>query len=208
MNTLQTRIPRPKQMAGILACCAGFAAPPILADTKTSKDGAKDYALTVYGGRLTDGDWHESFGPGTNFIDSDLVVAALAKTLSRSADGGRSYEVEAQIAKHSGIQDNLEYNLLGAVRWHDLFWSEKLNTTAAIGLGASYASSVPRAEATIINSGSEKLLAYWHLELTLGPPRGDWQASLRMHHRSTAYGLFGGNGGSNAVTLGVRYEFD
>lgn len=208
MHASQKTVARPNLIAGILACCAGFAAPPSLAEAKTSKAGTKDYALTVYGGRLTDGDWHESFGPGTNFIDSDLVVAALAKTLSRSADGGRSYEVEGQIAKHSGIQDNLEYNLLGAVRWHDLFWSDKLNSSAAVGLGVSYASSVPRAEATIINSGSEKLLTYWHLELTMGPPKRDWQASLRMHHRSTAYGLFGSHGGSNAVTLGVRYEFD
>ncbi|MDO9226790.1 MAG: hypothetical protein Q8M09_01235 [Pseudomonadota bacterium] len=208
MHASQKTVARPNLIAGILACCAGLAAPPSLAEAKTSKAGAKDYALTVYGGRLTDGDWHESFGPGTNYIDSDLVVAALAKTLSRSADGGRSYEVEGQIAKHSGIQDNLEYNLLGAVRWHDLFWSDKLNSSAAIGLGVSYASSVPRAEATIINSGSEKLLTYWHLELTMGPPKSDWQASLRMHHRSTAYGLFGSHGGSNAVTLGVRYEFD
>lgn len=168
---------------------------------------ARDYALTVYGGRLNDGDWHESFGPGTTFIDSDLVLAALAKTLSRSADGGRSYEVEGQIAQHSGIQDNQEYNLLWAVRWHDLFWPDTLNSTAAVGLGVSYASSLPRAEATLINNGSEKLLAYWHLELTRGPPKHDWQASLRMHHRSTAHGLFGSQGGSNAVTLGARDGF-
>lgn len=208
MNASHTSAPGNNLIAGLLACCAGFAAPPSLAEAKTVTAGSKNYALTVYGGRLTDGDWHESFGPGTTFIDSDLVVAALAKTLSRSADGGRSYEVEGQIAKHSGLQDNLEYNLLGAVRWHDLFWRDKLNSTAAIGLGVSYASSVPRAEATVINSSSEKLLTYWHLELTLGPPKRDWQASIRMHHRSTAYGLFGNNGGSNAVTLGVRYAFD
>jgi len=198
----------PGRLAGILACCVGLAATSSHADTETAKAGLKDYALTVYAGRLTNGDWQESFGFGTHFIDSDLVVGALSRTLSRSADLSRSYEVEGQIAKHSGIQDNWEYNLLGAVRWHHLPWSEKLKSTAAIGLGVSYASEVPRAEATIINGASEKLLAYWHLELTLGPPQSNWQASLRMHHRSTAYGLFGGNGGSNAVTLGVRYEFD
>lgn len=198
----------PCRAAGILACCLGFAATSSYADTESAKAGLKDYALTVYGGRLTDGDWHEAFGPGTHFIHSDLVVGALSRTLSHSADLGRSYEVEGQIAKHSGIQDNWEYNLLGAVRWHHLPWSDKLKSSAAIGLGVSYASDVPRAEATIINGASEKLLAYWHLELTLGPPQSNWQASLRMHHRSTAYGLFGSNGGSNAVTLGVRYEFD
>lgn len=196
----------PSRLAGILACCAGLSATSSHANTETA--GLKDYALTVYAGRLTDGDWHESFGPGTHFIDSDLVVGALSRTVARAADQSRSYEVEGQITKHSGIQDNWEYNLLGAIRWHRFPWSEKLKSTAAIGLGVSYASDVPRAEATVINNGSEKLLAYWHLELTLGPPQSNWQASLRMHHRSTAYGLFGSNGGSNAVALGLRYEFD
>jgi hypothetical protein len=31
---------------------------------------------------------------------------------------------------------------------------------------------------------------------------------LRLHHRSTAYGLFGNDGGANALTLGVRYAFE
>jgi hypothetical protein len=192
----------------MLAACAALSATPCRAEADTTKSGIRDTAITVYAGRLTDGDWLESFGPGTEFIDSDLVVAALSRTLSRSADLSRSYEVEAQVAKHSGIQDHWEYNLLGAVRWHHLPWSGKFASSAAIGLGLSYAAEVPRAEATIINNASEKLLAYWHLELTLGPRDSNWQASLRMHHRSTAYGLFGDNGGSNAVTLGVRYEFD
>lgn len=187
---------------------AGLALAAVGADAAAPEAGLKDYALTVYAGRLTDGDWQESFGPGTEFIDSDLVVAALSRTLARSPDGARGYELEGQIAKHSGLQDHWEYNLLGAVRWHRLPWRDTVNSTAAVGLGVSYASAVPRAEATIINSSSERLLAYWYLELTLGPLGSDWQASLRMHHRSSAYGLFGDNGGSNAVTLGVRYSFD
>lgn len=200
--------PAAARARGLLACCLGLVTAWASADPAPQGEEAQDYALTVYAGRLTDGDWHESFGPGTHFIDSDLVVAALSRTLARSPDRSRGYELEGQIAKHTGIQDNWEYNLLGAVRWHRLPWSDTFNSTAAVGLGVSYATSVPRAETSIINSASEKLLAYWHLELTLGPPRSDWQASLRLHHRSTAYGLFGDNGGSNAVALGVRYSFD
>jgi len=33
-----------------------------------------------------------------------------------------------------------------------------------------------------------------------------WAASLRIHHRSVAYGLMGDEGGMNAVGLGVRYR--
>jgi hypothetical protein len=31
---------------------------------------------------------------------------------------------------------------------------------------------------------------------------------LRLHHRSPAFGLFGDEGGANALTLGVRYAFE
>ena len=74
-------------------------------------------------------------------------------------------------------------------------------------IGATFHLTIPD-QAVDLDAWREELLAYWHLELTLGPPQSNWQASLRMHHRSTAYGLFGSSGGSNAVTLGVRYEFD
>lgn len=201
------QIPNVAWLAGLLFTCFGPVASAADAAQPSPQGWLRDVALTVYGGRLTEGEWEESFGIGTQFIQSDLIVAALGKTLSRSPDGGRSYELEAQIGKHSGLQDNWETNLLAGVRWHRLPWSDRLNSTAAIGLGLSYASALPRAEVTL-NGGSEKLLAYWHLELTLGPPRSDWQASLRLHHRSPAYGLFGDRGGSNAVALGVRYAFD
>ncbi len=190
----------------MLTPCAGLTS--LAAWAEYAATDSANSAITLYGGRLSDGDWQESFGPGTHFIDSDLLVAAYGRTLSRSADQTRSYEVEGQIAKHSGIQNHWEYNLLGAVRWHRLPWSHILKSSAAAGLGVSYASSLPIAEATIINQGSEQWLAYWHLELTLGPQRQPWQASLRLHHRSTAYGLFGDEGGANAMTLGVRYELD
>ncbi|MEW5770719.1 MAG: hypothetical protein AB1831_10200 [Pseudomonadota bacterium] len=189
------------------AFCAALAAACAHAGDVQTAPSVGDYALSVYAGRLTNGDWIESFGPNTHFIDSDLVVAALGRTVARSHEGALTYELEGQIGKHSGLQDHWEYNLLGAVRWHRLPWSGRLHSSVAAGLGLSYATEVPAAEATLINGASEKLLAYWHLELTLGPPRADWQATLRLHHRSTAYGLFGDDGGSNAITLGVRYAF-
>jgi hypothetical protein len=47
---------------------------------------------------------------------------------------------------------------------------------------------------------------YWVLEMTAGPVGARWAASLRIHHRSVAYGLMGDEGGMNAVGLGVRYR--
>ena len=58
-----------------------------------------------------------------------------------------------------------------------------------------------------LEGDSRQLLVYWVAELTAGPPEASWAVSLRLHHRSVAYGLFGEEGGMNAVGLGVRYMF-
>lgn len=190
-----------------LALSAVLAFNNAVADGEMAETSLKDYAVTVYGGRLTDGLWLETLTMNADFIESDLLVAAVSHTLARSSDHSRSYEVEAQVGKHFGLQDNWEYNLLGVVRWHKLPWSGKLASSFAVGLGVSYAPEIPPAEVQLYGV-SEKLLAHWHLELTLGPPKSNWQASFRLHHRSAAYGLFGDNGGYNALALGVRYQFE
>lgn len=163
-----------------------------------------DLAVTLYAGRLSGEDWHRVLVPGTtNFADAYLASAALGKTVHRSASLPLTWEVEGQLAKHFGDQDNWEVNLLGAVRWHRFPWNDQVRTTASFGLGPSWASSLPRFE--VANNGtSQQWLAYWHLELTLAPPESDWSLALRLHHRSTAYGLFGEDGGYNALTLGMR----
>ncbi|MBM4180012.1 MAG: hypothetical protein FJ209_00465 [Betaproteobacteria bacterium] len=167
----------------------------------------RDYALTVYAGKLTDSVWEDTFASDTRLLDSRLLVAALSRTLHRAPSGDYSWEVEGQIGKHSGMQDHWEFNLLGALRWHRFPWSDTLRSSAAFGLGLSHASEVPEVE-SMLKGESEKLLAYWYMEVTLGPRDSDWQASLRLHHRSTAFHLLGDAGGSNALTLGIRYEFD
>ncbi len=167
----------------------------------------KDYAFTLYAGKLTDSVWEDTFSSDARLLDSRLVVAALSRTLYRAENRDYSWEVEGQIGKHSGMQDHWEFNLLGALRWHRLPWSGTLRSSAAFGLGLSRASEVPEVE-VMLKDDSEKLLAYWYMEVTMGPRDADWQAALRLHHRSTAFHLFGDAGGANALTMGIRYEFD
>ena len=51
-------------------------------------------------------------------------------------------------------------------------------------------------------------LIFWILEITAGPADGPWSVALRLHHRSTGWGLMGtDDGGMNAPGLGFRYEF-
>ncbi len=68
------------------------------------------------------------------------------------------------------------------------------------------ASEVPEVEVEL-EGASEKLLLYWNIDVTLGPPRSSWALLLRLHHRSGGFGLLADDGGMNAVALGVRVAF-
>ena len=92
------------------------------------------------------------------------------------------------------------------LRWRRFPWSERFNSSAAFGLGLSYATELPPVEVAL-EGESQKLLIYWVMELTAGPLASPWEISLRLHHRSVAYGLMGEEGGMNAVGLGLRYRF-
>lgn len=91
-------------------------------------------------------------------------------------------------------------------RWRRFPWSERLATTAAFGLGLSYATELPIMERTL-EGDSEQLLVHWFAELTAGPRSSAWALSLRLHHRSDGLGLMGERGGMNALGLGVRVAF-
>lgn len=199
MGTHKSRLP-----ALVVAPSLAWAAACQAADEADTQE-RKDYALTVYYGQLTDNDWQDALIPGTgNLVDSHLAVAALSKTVHRAASLPITFELEGQAAKHYGKQDNWELNLLAAGRWHGFPWNDRIRTTAAFGLGPSYATSTPAYEVEM-NGTSNRLMAYWYLEVTAGPASADWSVSFRLHHRSTAFGLFGRDGGYNALAIGLRY---
>lgn len=177
-------------------------APTHAADAASS---INEYALTVFGGKLSTRDWENSLSIG-DLSDSKLVAGALSWAFAHTADRSASFELEGQTVKHFGKQDNWEINLLVASRWHRFPWSDRVRTSLAFGIGPSYATEVPKYE-VVLNGVSEQLLVGWFLEMTLGPPKGDVDLSLRLQHRSTGFGLLGDNGGYNALTVGVRYQF-
>ena len=138
-----------------------------------------------------------------------LWVAALSRkvgSLGRHVD----VEVEGQIGKHSGsIQHHWEVNALGALRWKTFPWNNYLNTSAAAGLGLSYATEDPQFEIQA-HERSNRLLAYIMVELTASLPKiPRWLAFARIHHRSSAYGTFENDieGASNSFGFGIRYRF-
>jgi len=167
-----------------------------------------DFAVTVYGGRMTDGDFGEALTGSAEFIDAYVVVGAFAWTFARYFEDALSFELEGQIGKWFGDQKNLEFNLPVAIRWSKFPWNRYVDTSFAYGLGPSYATREPAAE--IDNEDdTKKFLIYWFGELTFGPPESAWAGVLRLHHRSGAFGLVAerGHGGSNTLAAGIKYRF-
>ena len=169
-----------------------------------------DWFTTLYGARIsTQPGWEEIIidAPNTEFVDSYLMTVAVSRQYAERKGGALAIEAEGQVVKHFHDQTHWEFNALPVVlRWKRFPWSHRLATSAAFGIGLSYATELPPVEVQL-EGESHQWLIYWVMELTAGPLDSPWAVSLRLHHRSVAYGLMGDEGGMNAVGLGVRYRF-
>jgi hypothetical protein len=145
--------------------------------------------------------------PGGKFVDEYLLAGALSMSYAQFMHDSLRLEAEGQLVYNFGVQDHWELNAVPVVaRWRRFPWSERIATTAAFGLGVSYATELPVMERTL-EGGSEQFLVHWFAELTAGPASAPWALSLRLHHRSDGFGLMGERGGMNALGLGVRVAF-
>jgi hypothetical protein len=168
---------------------------------------ARDFALTLYGGVVTDGDFEDAFSPNVKFRNGYLVDAALAWTASRFWEGAFSLELEGQVAKYFGDQDNWEFNAPIVVgRWSKFPWNRRVDTSIAWGIGPSYSTQESPIEKDT-HSSTDRLLVYWFAEVALGPPESKWAFVVRLHHRSTGFGTVAENGGSNTWAAGVKFRF-
>jgi len=169
-----------------------------------------DWYATVYGARIsTQPGWEDIIidAPGTEFVDSYLATVAVSRQYAQRKDGALAIEAEGQVVYHFHDQTLWEFNAIPLLlRWRRFPWSERFNSSAAFGLGLSYATELPPVEVAL-EGESHQWLIYWVMELTAGPRESPWEISLRLHHRSVAYGLMGDEGGMNAVGLGLRYRF-
>lgn len=197
------RIPRIVHIVVIAVAVACLFARAAAADDRK-------WSLTLYGATLVNADLGEiitEFPAETE--DSQLFVLALAREFATMGPHLR-WEVEGQLGKHFGTQNHWELNPLLVLRWVTFPWNRWVDTSAAVGLGVSLATEIPKVEAQRHpGTGSDNLLAYMLFELSLGVPGAqDWNLVARVHHRSGAFGLFNGvNGASNALALGVKYRF-
>lgn len=165
--------------------------------------------LSLYGGKVSENSLHEFLfeSSSVEFEDSKLLVVALGKKLT-TYKGLIRIEGEGQVAKHWGDQDHYEFNGAVLFRWLPFPWDAYLDTSFAVGEGFSYATQKPELE-IMEHDKTSKFLNYLSFDLEFVVP-GVPRASLftRIHHRSGCFGLINGvNGGSNAMTAGVKYSF-
>lgn len=181
----------------VLALCAGS---PAAADEH-------DFSASIYGGVMTDEDWIHAISGQTGLEDSYILAAAAGWTFFRPASRQWSLELEANVVRHFGIQDHFEFNApVLTARWEDFPWDRHLDTSLAFGIGPSFASTTPEYE-RIRKGESDPMMLFWHIEAAFGLPGSRWSTIFRLHHRSTGYGMFADDGGSNILCLGLRYEF-
>lgn len=181
---------------------------PALSDIeKDSETRDKRYSVSLYGGALTDEDWHKSITGQADFVDSQLIVAAAEWTFWRESKKRFSLGLESNVAKHFGNQNHWEFNLpVLTTSWDEFPWEDTVEQSLGFGIGPSMTTKLPRTEEELDGS-TEYLMLYWHLETTFSLPESPWSLLFRLHHRSPAYGTFGEEGGSNALTTGLRYRF-
>lgn len=171
-------------------------------DSEKKPDDLK-WAVTLYGGPITTDSLRDTLSVQASYADSYVGVAALSWQFYRLGDHIR-LEVEGQVAKHFGEQDNWELNALAVARWVTFPWNAYVATTLAAGEGISYATEIPKLEA---EPGASQWLNYLLFEVTFAlPTHPEWALVGRLHHRSGFWGALAPNS-SNVVAVGIKYRF-
>jgi hypothetical protein len=192
-------------------------APPQLASSfgPTAADGpevrpARGRAFTFYGAQWSSEEGWEDVMVNPFFSEYThqyLVVGAFSQAYGDVYGGRVQLEWEGQVAFNFGAQEYWEFNAVPLMlRWKQWPWTHSFRSSAAFGIGLSYTDKLSDVEVRLENE-SHQFLVYWVAEVTAGPHEGPWEVSLRLHHRSVAYGLMGEDGGMNAVGLGMRWKF-
>jgi hypothetical protein len=168
-----------------------------------------DYFMSVYIGQFSDTSLNEIVRFQTDFEETNIYVLSFGTNAGKIKES-IALELEAQLGGYSGDQSHLELNGVFTLRWLPFPWDRWLDTSFAVGNGLSYASTVPPLEVRDGQEGRSSRLMYYilvEMEFSLSK-RKDWSVFVRVHHRSSVFGLFEGlNTSSNFAGLGLRHRF-
>ena len=162
--------------------------------------------LTAYAGAHAQDDFQDVVTFQPKFEDNAYVgVMALARELWYYKKYF-SFELEGQVAKHFNKDTQWEFVGVLIGRWNFFPWDRYLDTSLAIGDGMSYYTEVSEVEKED-DEDAQRALNYLLVEVAMGLPKyPQWDLVLRIHHRSSVFGLVGA-GGSNFVCAGIKFGF-
>lgn len=164
-----------------------------------------DRFVHAYAAQFTHEAFVDTFALQADFDDRWLAAVGIGGRFAAPREHIQ-LEWELQAAKHWGLLHHEEVNALGIVRRHGYSWDDVIRTSAAFGLGLSYAFERPVYET--LDSKGERMLVYMMFELTAAPPRTrDWSVFMRIHHRSGVFGLVADVDGSNFIGIGLRHHY-
>jgi hypothetical protein len=185
-----------------------FSLPGAFADDLIDENTAKQHRwfFSLYGGAYAQPDLGHVLIFQSHFADGTYIaVGALAREFYRYQKW-ISFEFEGQIGRYFGQEHQWQLNGLIIGRWHRFPWDDYLDTSFAIGNGLSYNTEVSEVEKED-DEDAGRLLDYLLFELAFKVPKHlRWDVVCRIHHRSSIRGLIGA-GGSNFVTVGIKYSF-
>jgi hypothetical protein len=198
-------IPRPSLLPAIAVLSGLLLLVPSTEARPAERDGP--WSFFAYGGKWSDNRFNEIIRGQTQMGRSYVWAVGLTRRIHDWRDSLQA-EGEMNVAGHTGRQDHFEVNTAVSMRWHAFPWDGYVATTLAYGLGLSHAFARPPLEEEPRRRAT-RMLIFMPAELTFGPPssrRSPWRLLLRIHHRSGAFGFFKDAGGSNFISLGLRYQ--
>ncbi len=130
----------------------------------------ENWFTSLYAGQYSDTALNEIIRLNTRFESSHVYVLSVGRELGiyKRKIG---YELEGQVAMHSGDQSHGEINGVFALRWLPFLWDRYLDTSFAFGNGLSYATADPELEIRESDDNeTNRLLYYIHVELAFALP--------------------------------------
>ena len=209
---------RPASKIAATLLLAAWLATPAFAQSKGAND-----SIFVFGGWATEDTLLETvFVPWTIKLN-DLGVAGASYShrlgtvnefLGDFGLGGFGDDltIEAEIggSRRFGIDNLGEVWTALYLRYDGLPWNDTVYTTIAVNTGISLLMETSDFELEPgSNQPSSRLLHYLAPEITIANPENkDRELVLRLHHRSSSFGLFDDvNSGSTFISAGVRLRF-
>lgn len=143
-------------------------------------------------------------------LNQENLIRKIFQPIANVVEFGNN--VAYRVEQGENANKYYEYDTYLMLRWTNFPWNKYVTTTFGAGEGLSYVNEIPRVEAEGNETSHDlrRLLNYLVFEATFAvPSHPEWQIVARIHHRSTAYGVFGNsNAGTNNVGLGLRYYFN